>query len=126
MDIKELNEQLKPYVEAVGDTLRQHHTLQGNPWVEEDAGICTFEFMGFPIEYQMSRFVETDKDNGEIVRDEYRLEPTEAGREIIERQLANKIEEEFKKQLKDNYNINVTRIGGTTLVGIPNAAKFEK
>lgn len=126
MDIKELNEQLKPYVEAIGDTLRQHHTLSGNPYFEEDAGICTFEFMGFPIEYQMIKFIETNKDDGEIVREEYRLEPTEEGRNLIERQLNAKIEEEFKKQLKDNYGINVTRIGGSTMIGIPNAAKFEK
>ena len=112
--------------EAIGDTLRSNHTINGNPWFDEDAGTMTIEFFGLPVEYQLVRFVETDKDNGEIVEERFRIEPTEVGRKVIENDLKNVIENEFQKQAKDLYGIDIKRIGGNTMVGIPNSAEYTK
>lgn len=126
MDIKKLNERLENLLEAQGDTLRTNHTIQGNPWVDEDAGKMTIELFGLPIEYQLVRFVETDKDNGEIVKEKFKIEPTSEGRKVIETQIGDAIDNEFKKQAKDMYGIDITSINGSHMIGIPISATFRK
>lgn len=125
MNIKKLNKKLENLIEAQGDVLRSHHTLNGNPYTEIDEGKFTFELLGQPIEYQLYKHTETDKETGEVVRERYELQVTRAG-EIEINQLAEKIKEEFKKQAKDMHGIDITSINGSNMIGIPNSATFRK
>lgn len=125
MNVKKLNERLKNLIETQGDVLRSHHTLNGNPYTETDEGKFTFELLGVPIEYQLYKYTETDKETEEVVKERYEVQVTRAG-EIEINQLAEKIKEEFKKQAKNMYGIDITSINGSNMIGIPNSATFRK
>lgn len=116
VDVKKLNEKL-------GDVIRSWKGLQDQTLTEYDEGTVTIEFLGLPIEYQLTKTDELDVEGN--TKSELRLRPTEKGNETI-RELNEKIKEEFKKQLSDMYNLTLTYSGGSTMVGIPNDMEVRR
>ena len=112
--------------EDAGDVIRSSHTLNGNPYTETEEGKVTVEFLGVPVEYQLIKHEEKDKDTKDIVKTRYEIEVTRDSNDIIRNELQKKIEETFKSQLKDLYNVDVTYIGGSSMLGIPINAEYKK
>lgn len=112
--------------EDAGDIIRSSHTLQGNPFTETEEGKVTVEFLGIPVEYQLIKFEERDKDTDDIVKTRYNIKATRESEVIIRNELQKKIEEIFKSQIKDLYNVEVSFPGSSAMIGIPINAEYKK
>ena len=112
--------------EDAGDVIRSSHTIHGNPFTETEEGRATVEFFGIPIEYQLIKFEEKDKDTKDTVRVRYTVQATRNSEDVIHNELKKKIKEAFKSQLKDLYNVDIKNIGGSTMIEIPINAEYKK
>lgn len=112
--------------EDAGDIIRSSHTINGNPYTETEEGKATVEFLGIPVEYQLIKFEERDKDTNDIVKTRYNIKATRESEVIIHNELQKKIEEIFKSQIKDLYNVEVSFPGGSAMIGIPINAEYKK
>ena len=125
--MKILDEEIQKMLnEDEENVIRKSHTIHGNPFTETEEGKATVEFLGIPIEYRLIKHEERDKDTNDVVKTRYKIEVAKDSEDIIHRELQKKIEETFKSQLKDLYNVDVTYIGGSSMIGIPINAEYKK
>lgn len=125
--MKRLDEEIQEILnEDAGNVIRSSQTIHGNPFTETEEGKATVEFFGVPIEYQLIKFVETDKDTKDTVRVRYTVQATRDSEDVINNELKKKIEEVFRSQLKDLYNVDIANIGGSAMIGIPIKAEYKK
>lgn len=112
--------------EDAGDIIRSSHTINGNPYTETEEGRVTVEFLGVPVEYQLIKFEERDKDTDNIVKTRYNVTATRDSENMIHNELQKKINEIFKSQIKDLYNVEVSFPGSSAMIGIPINAEYRK
>lgn len=125
--MRKLDEEIQKMLnEDAGDIIRSSHTINGNPFTETEEGRATVEFLGIPVEYQLIKFEERDKDTNDVVKTRYEIEVAKDFKDSIYDKLQKKINETFKSQIKDLYNVNVTSIGGSAMIGIPASAEYRK
>lgn len=136
MDIKDLLTNIAKYdemeapdgmnvSEAIGDIVDQRKGLNGNDWTRTEEGKFTFEILGVPVEYDLTKHVETDKDTKDIKTTEYEIKLASEDKNNLVAQLQNKIEQEFIEQAK-MYGLNVNYIGASLQIGIPSDANYTK
>ena len=120
MELSKITEELNKYINE-DELLRKGKSLKGTEYDEYDKGIVTIEVLGCPLSYQVSEIVSPDEEDQKLFGG-IRIQKSKDFDEQI-KVLETTIKRQVLNALKAETNLDLSYVGGSSLIGIPNSIK---